>query len=188
MANNERLQPRQERESLSAELENIRHEQQERLRESHETVDDKPEKSVESAKQEALEKASSAEKAKNRETKTSKEKRNDGPIPKAAREASFKSTMKQVQSEMNAPSRAFSKVIHNKAVDAVSSAVGNTIARPNAILSGSVFAFVLTLVVFLVARYYGYPLSGTETIASFTIGWMAGLVFDYLRLEIKGSN
>ena len=67
-------------------------------------------------------------------------------------------------------------------------AVGGTIARPNAILSGSVSAFLLTLAVYLVARFNGYPLSGAETIASFIFGWLLGLIYDYLRILLLGKK
>ena len=89
---------------------------------------------------------------------------------------------------MSAPGRAFSSFIHNKTVEKVSESVGNTVARPNAILSGAVFAFLFTLVIYLVARHNGYPISGSETIASFALGWILGLLFDYIRVLVLGKN
>ena len=85
-------------------------------------------------------------------------------------------------------SRAFSRVIHNKAVEKTSEAVGATVARPNAILSGAVIAFLLTLAVYIVASRNGYPLSGFESIAAFIIGWAVGNLFDYLRVMITGKK
>lgn len=177
------------------ELERVHEENQERInetqRERHEHADTSRENAQEPLN-EALKQATSKEKdqtAKKAEHESlTKERRHDKIVPKAQRTAAYKKTMKQVQSEMPLVSRAFSKVIHNKAVERVSDAVGSTIARPNAILTGSVMAFVFTLVIFLVARYYGYPLSGTETIAAFTLGWLVGLLFDYLRLEFTGGK
>lgn len=116
------------------------------------------------------------------------EQRKDGPISKAKRNTSFDTTMREVRSQMSGPSRAFSKIIHNKAVDAISEAAGNTVARPNAILSGAVFAFVLTLAVYLVAKNFGYPLSGFETIGAFALGWIIGLVYDFLKVMITGRK
>src|SRR6478736_3728915 len=54
---------------------------------------------------------------------------------KRQREESFEATMKQIRSEMSAPARTFSKVIHNKTVERVSETVGATVARPNAVLA-----------------------------------------------------
>jgi hypothetical protein len=101
---------------------------------------------------------------------------------KRQREESFEATMKQIRSEMGAPARTFSKVIHNKTVERVSDAVGNTLARPNAVLAGSTAATFLTLFVFLIAKQYGYRLSGFETIGTFFVGWALGLIYDYARL------
>ena len=96
--------------------------------------------------------------------------------------------MREVQSQMSAPSRAFSKVIHNKVIEKTSEVVGNSIARPNAILSGAVCSFILVLAVYLIAHTYGYQLSGTETIATFAFGWAIGLIYDYIRLLILGKD
>ena len=89
---------------------------------------------------------------------------------------------------MSAQSRAFSKVIHNPGVEKTSEALGSTVARPNAILSGAVFAFVLTLGVYLVARYYGYTLSGFESIGAFVLGWVIGIIYDFLKVMITGKK
>lgn len=109
-------------------------------------------------------------------------------ITKAHRKESFQKTMSAIQSQMSSPSRAFSKIIHNPAVEKVSDAAGRTIARPNAILAGSLAAFVLTLGIYLVARSRGYPLSGAETIAAFVLGWAIGLIIDYARVAYQGGR
>lgn len=150
---------------------------------------EKGKESVEDARHEALEHASRAEKeARRKDSKETSPAERRGPISKRERDASFDATMAEVHSQMSAPSRAFSNFIHNPAVEKVSDAVGGTVARPNAILSGAVFAFLFTLVIYLVARYYGYALSGAETITSFALGWILGLVFDYVRLLVLGKS
>lgn len=101
---------------------------------------------------------------------------------KKQRKDSYHSTMKQIQSEMNGSSRTFSKVIHNKTVERVSDAVAATAARPNAVLAGSMMATFLTLFAYLVAKHYGYQLSGFETIGTFLLGWALGLIYDYAKL------
>lgn len=104
------------------------------------------------------------------------------------RDKSFDETMKSVNRDLSGPERLFSKVIHNKTVETVSDAVGSTIARPNAILSGSICAFVLVLAVYVIARYTGFALQGFETIAAFIIGWIIGVLFDFLRAMITGKR
>ena len=89
---------------------------------------------------------------------------------------------------MSVPARTFSKVIHNPTVEKVSDVVGGTAARPNAVLAGSVAATFMTLFVFLIAKQYGYRLSGFETIATFLLGWSIGLIYDYARLMLVGRR
>jgi len=177
----------------TVEVQNAAGERLEQLANNQEKGVEKPhdaEKSAENARFEALESAVSveaggAEKKKGGEPTAPTHR---GPISKKQKEVSYKRTMKQVQAEMTPASRTFSKVIHNKAVEKTSEVVGSTIARPNAILAGAVFAFVLTLIVYVVSKHYGYVLSGFETIGAFIIGWIVGIIYDYLRLLITGKK
>lgn len=107
------------------------------------------------------------------------------PAPHRSREESYKHTMKGVRAEMSAPERVFSKFIHAPAVERASDAIGKTIARPDAVLSGSVFACVFVLGLYLLARFYGFELRGSETIIAFVIGWALGIIFDIVRGAIK---
>ena len=147
-----------------------------------------PERNVDKLK-EAAEKAAEVEKKPVQKEVAPAEKRRDTPAQRRAKaKASYKTTMKETQSQLSAPSRAFSKTIHNPVVEKASEAVGSTVARPNAILAGSVTAFLFTLAIYVVARHYGYPLSGFETIAAFILGWAVGLLGDYLRVMITGKK
>lgn len=163
----------------------------ERSRELHEQLNENLEKgheNTEDLKKEALEKALSREKREKHAEASPAERRAQGPISKYEKEASFNATMKEVRGQMSAPSRTFSKMIHNKTVEKISDGVGSTIARPNAILSGAVFAFALTLAVYLVAKNLGYPLSGFETIAAFILGWALGIIYDFLKVMVTGRK
>lgn len=107
---------------------------------------------------------------------------------KRSRQKAYKTILKQTQDELSTPARAFSKVIHNPAVEKVSEAFSATVARPNAVLAGAACSFLLTLGVYLIARMNGYPLSGTETIATFIGGWGLGLIFDFFKVMITGKR
>lgn len=171
-------------------LEQLGQERREQLHEALERGEagneSSPEK-VHSIRAEALEHADSAEKASQHEVSPA-ERRTRGPIGKKERDASFSATMNEVRGHMNAPSRTFSKVIHVKVVEKASEAVGSTVARPNAILAGAAAAFAVTLVVYLVAKNYGYPLSGSESLLAFAAGWLLGLLYDFLRVMITGRK
>lgn len=107
---------------------------------------------------------------------------------KKQRETSYKHTMKHIQSEMTAPARTFSKFIHHNVVEKSSEAIGSTIARPNAVLAGSLTALVLVSGVYIVAKIFGYRLSGFETIGAFILGWALGLIYDYVRFMALGRR
>lgn len=100
-------------------------------------------------------------------------------------EKAFEETMDVIQRQMSGPSRVFSKVIHNKVIEDVSEVTGSTIARPNAILSGSVCALLLVVGLYAHAKYIGYSLSGFETIGAFLLGWSIGLAFDFIRMFLR---
>lgn len=186
----EKLRNIPEQDSSPEELEHIG---AERRKELHEAIEQKTERheSVDEARHEALERAQSHEKESKKhenERLESPAERRRGPISKRERDASFQTTMHEVQSQMSAPSRLFSKFIHNKSIERTSEVVGATVARPNAILSGAIFAFVLTLSVYIVAKNLGYPLSGFETIASFIIGWALGVTYDFVKVMVTGRK
>jgi len=163
-----------------------RREQLERFRESHETQKDTHETEV--ARHEALEAAEKKAEIINEtnQEKSPAERRGNGS--KKQQDKAFNATMAEVREQMSAPSRTFSKVIHNKAVEKASEVAGSTVARPNAILSGAIFAFILTLAVYLIAKNLGYPLSGFETIGAFLLGWIVGIIYDFLRVMITGRS
>jgi len=146
------------------------------------------EQSEKEARHEALKEAISVERGsaekKRKEPANSPAKRRHGVVSKKERNASYAHHMKQLHAEMNPPQRAFSKFIHNPVIEKTSDAIGGTVARPNAILAGAVVAFFLVLGVYVVAKFYGYPLSGFETIGAFVIGWALGLVYDLFRVML----
>lgn len=150
------------------------------------------EKAEREARKEALKEAVSVERGsaenKGKEPSSATPKKRHGVVSKKERQASYKHRMKQVQADLNPAERAFSKVIHNPVVEKTSEVVGGTIARPNAILSGAVVAFFLVLGVYVVAKYYGYPLSGFESIGAFIVGWIIGILYDFFRAMITGKK
>lgn len=142
---------------------------------------------VERAKIKA-DKATAAKAKKVKKTKKSSTSNRSGNINKKQRDESYKKTIARVQGELPASNRLFSKIIHNKTVESISDFIAATIARPNALLAGSVVAFVLTLITYTVSKTIGYKLSGYETITAFIIGWVIGIVYDYLKVLITGKK
>jgi hypothetical protein len=190
MSNFEKQAPNTERnpETIDASAEHY-----ERARNKSESVTESQLESAEShaetARARALEGAVSVEKSGTEKTpKPSHQSPRRGPISKKERNKSYRQTMKNVQDELPIASRTFSKVIHNRAIEKTSDAIGGSIARPNAILSGAVCAFALTLLLYITAKTMGYRLSGSESMTAFFIGWVIGIIYDYLRVLITGKK
>lgn len=101
------------------------------------------------------------------------------------KDVEYKKTMTVLQSRLSAPSRTFSKVIHQPAFERFSELLGASAARPNAILTGSFTAFLAVFVVYLLAKQNGFQLSGTETIVAFIGGWAVGIAIDLLGAVIR---
>lgn len=101
---------------------------------------------------------------------------------------SFEATMAEITRPMPTHKRLFSKFIHLKAVSTLSDTLGFTLARPDALLSGGIFSFMLTLAIYVLAKNLGYTLSGFESIAAFLLGWTLGVVYDFLKLMITGKH
>lgn len=102
-------------------------------------------------------------------------------ITKNDREASFAQTMKEVRKELPRSNRWFSDLIHHPRIERVSDSVGNTIARPSAILAGSLAAFLAVLGLYSYAKFAGFSLQGSEMLVAFFIGWIIGLLFDAIK-------
>ncbi|OYW85263.1 hypothetical protein B7Z17_02615 [Candidatus Saccharibacteria bacterium 32-49-10] len=159
----------------SAEIENS-YEQQD--------TETSPEINAENARYEALEIANSNEKpaqTSEKEERASEVLRPAKPT-KAELNKNFDRTMNTVRKDMKPASRTFSKVIHNRAVEAASDMVGGTIARPNLIIAGGLGTIILCSAAYLVAKRYGYTLSGFEAIGTFILGWSIGAIIEFARV------
>lgn len=125
---------------------------------------------------------------KNEKQSESPAQKRHGAPSKRQRSVAFKRTMKEVRQEMSLPSRITSRFIHARAVETTSDFIASTIARPNALLSGSVVAFVSVTLLYFFAKNYGYQLSGLETIGAFALGWVLGIVYDYLSVGLRNKR
>lgn len=150
---------------------------------SPEESPEEAEKHVEKARTEAEHEAISGREVSKGEKKTRGDE--STPPPHRSRKESYEHTMKSVRADMSTPERLFSKFIHTPAIERTSDAIGKTVARPDAILSGSVFACVFVLGVYVLAKFYGFEMRGSETIIAFIVGWIIGIVFDIIRGAIK---
>lgn len=101
---------------------------------------------------------------------------------------SVKNTIKRVQSKLPPAQKAFSKVIHNQAIDAVSEVGGKTVARPSGLLYGGITSFIFSLVFLYLAKYYGYEYNFFIGILAFVIGFFLGLLIESLTSLFKKNR
>ncbi|MFZ2544477.1 MAG: hypothetical protein WAW80_00685 [Candidatus Saccharimonadales bacterium] len=185
----EKIHHKLEEESINIDSKNYDQYDRQETKEHNANTIDKDERASKEVLDIAIEIAKQAE---NHESKTHPntspaENRRVAPSKKQ-RENTFKSSIKEVQGEMDPTSRLTSKVIHNPLIEKTSDIVGSTVARPNAMLSGSISAFIFVTLFYFIAKNYGYQLSNFETIAAFVIGWVFGLIYDYFRILIQGNR
>lgn len=142
----------------------------------------------EAALEQATELAERTDAKKKSGERTQHTERHRGAPSKKQRAHAFDDKMKDVRSEMRPSEQFVSKFIHSKPVEQSSEFIGSTVARPNAMLSGSIAAFIGVTVSYFVAKYYGYHLSGFETIGAFVLGWIVGILYDYFSVMIRGRK
>jgi len=111
-----------------------------------------------------LDLARDKEKAAEKQAEKVPEKKDPKSYTPAQKKTVYKTQMKHVQAQLPRGSRAFSKVIHNTAVEKVSDVAGKTIFRPSALVGGAVTGLVLGGSVYVIAQFYGY--------SSFVESWM----------------
>ena len=92
----------------------------------------------------------------------------------------YSQTLKGVQRKLPALPRAFSKVAHNKTVEAISNAGAQTVARPSGILGGSLCAFIGTTLLLYASRHYGFTYNYGVFLLLFVGGFLVGLVAELL--------
>jgi hypothetical protein len=171
---------------------NIAHERHEAMRNALEQAERKHNKSSHQSEREVLaraqELAKETEKDSHDEHSTSPPEKRRGPITKKQLGASFKSQMKYAENEMSKTERVVSRIIHSAPIEKTSEFIGTTVARPNAMLSGSIAAFGGITICYFISKYYGFQLSGFETIGAFILGWIVGLLYDYFSVMIRGHR
>lgn len=96
-------------------------------------------------------------------------------VNKELKNVAYRRTLKRTQGKLAAPERAFSKVIHNPVVEAVSEFGAKTVARPSGVLLGGIFAFAGSAAFLWIVRHYGYEYNYLLFALFFVGGFFVGL-------------
>ena len=128
-----------------------------------------------------LELAKEQERAKNEKGEQhDKDVKSPSKYTKQEKRQAYKKEIKKVQSQLPRGSRAFSKVVHNPVIETISDATAKTIFRPSALIGGSITGLVLGLIIYLVARYYGYPISTMTLVLLLIVGAILGVIVELI--------
>lgn len=111
-------------------------------------------------------------------TETDTKPASSSPIAFLNHHLNYTQTLASVQRQLKPISRSFSKVIHAPAVEKASEALENNIARPSVLAGATWTALIVGSIFYLIARHYGYALSGSELLFSFIVGALLGLAIE----------
>lgn len=104
----------------------------------------------------------------------------DTPAPtRQDKKRGFDTTMHHVRKDLRPTERAFSKVIHQPAIEKVSEVAGKTVTRPSGVIGATAFGLLGLLILFGVAKYIGFELSGSEMPLLLAAGFVAGLLVEW---------
>ncbi len=101
---------------------------------------------------------------------------------------SYTTTLRQAQSHMHPVGRLFSRIIHLRIIELISDGLATTLFRPIPLLTGSLAAIIIPAGIWVLAKYYGYSLAGSETVICFILGWLVGYIIDYAKLLTTGRH
>lgn len=99
-------------------------------------------------------------------------------VNKELKSIAYRRTLKRTQNKLPAPERAFSKLIHNPAIETISEVASKTVARPSGILLGGIFASIGSLIFVWVSKHYGYEYNYLLLILFFVGGFFVGLAVE----------
>ncbi len=99
-------------------------------------------------------------------------------INRELKDMAYRRTLTRTRRHLSAPSRAFSKVIHQPIVENVSEVASKTVARPSGILAGGIAAFLGSSLFLWIARHYGYEYNFLLFALLFVSGFFMGLLVE----------
>lgn len=95
-------------------------------------------------------------------------------------------TLSRIQKQLKPAERTFSKVIHSKPVDKISSVSEKTVARPYGILGGALFAFLGSVFSAFLSKQFGLNYNLLLFVMLFAAGYIIATVLEGLaRLVIR---
>lgn len=98
---------------------------------------------------------------------------------------SYASLLKQTQKRLPAVAKQFSKLVHQKNIEAISNVSAQTIARPSGLLGGGIGALLGSITLLYYSKHYGFRYNYAFFFVTFLAGFLAGLLVEILVRLIK---
>lgn len=109
-------------------------------------------------------------------------------VNRELKDMAYARTLKRARSRLPAPARAFSKVVHQPVVEAVSEVAGKTVARPSGVLAGGIVAFIGSSGFLWISKHYGYEYNFLLFALLFVGGFFIGLLIELLIRLVRKRN
>lgn len=107
---------------------------------------------------------------------------------KNTRAATVEKEFKTIRAHLSKREQALSKGIHNEAVQKVSAIGEKTIARPQALLWGGLFAALSSAALYLTAKYIGFQYNYLISIMCFIGGYVVGLIVELILRVVRPAK
>ncbi len=109
-------------------------------------------------------------------------------VTKQLKSQSYQKTLQHIRTQLSKPQRAFSKVIHQPAVEKMSAIGAQTAARPSGILGGATFALLGSLALLIVSKRLGFSYNYLAFFGLFLGGFAVGLILELLFRLVRPNR
>lgn len=95
----------------------------------------------------------------------------------------YTETLKTIRKTLKPQEKILSNIVHSKSLEKPLEIVSKTIFRPTPVLFAGITAFMVTAMIFILAKTGGYSIRGSGwLIVSLLAGYFIGVLIDFLRL------
>ena len=110
------------------------------------------------------------------------------PANKALKAQTLDLTLRKTRQQLSKPQKAFSKIIHQSQVDAISNVTGKTLGRPMGLFYGGLFALIGSALYLLLSYRYHFAYKYIAFSLFFIGGFIIGLLIELLGKFLKRSK
>jgi len=97
----------------------------------------------------------------------------------------YYSILNDIRGDLNWPQRAFSRFIHARGMDRLNDILLKTLARPMALLVGSLASLASQIITITLAKNYGYSYNYLLFLPAFLAGYLLELIIEYVAIFLS---